>query len=67
MGGVTDQIVSLFKTKDYSQPKRVETVHEDGKKPSKYDNMKYALDNANEVVDELFESFFSRYRIGLEI
>ena len=26
MGGVKDHIISLFKNKDYSQPKRVKTV-----------------------------------------
>ena len=35
MGGVKDHIVSLFKNKDYSQPKRVKTVYRGGKKPSK--------------------------------
>ena len=34
MGGVKDQIMSLFKTKDYSRPKRVKNVYGGGKKPS---------------------------------
>ena len=33
MGGVKDQIMSLFKTKYYSMPKRVETVCGGGTKP----------------------------------
>ena len=34
---------------------------------SKIDNIKFVLyDNANEVVNELFESLLSRYQIGLE-
>ena len=32
MGGVKEQIISLFKTKDYSEPERVRTVYEGGKK-----------------------------------
>ena len=32
MGGVKGQIISLFKTKDYSEPERVRTVYEGGKK-----------------------------------
>ena len=32
---VKDQIMSLFKTKDYSQPKPVKIVYGDGKKQSK--------------------------------
>ena len=32
VGGVKDQIMSLFKTKDYSKPKRVKIVHGGGKK-----------------------------------
>ena len=35
MGGVNDQIMSLFKTQAYSKPKRVKTVNGSGKKPSK--------------------------------
>ena len=35
MGGVKDQIVSLFKPWDYSKPKRVKNVYKSGKKPSK--------------------------------
>ena len=34
MGGVKDQIINLFKTKDYRKPKRVKTVYGDGKKQS---------------------------------
>ena len=33
-GGVKGQIMSLFKTKDYSKPKRVKTVNAGGKKQS---------------------------------
>ena len=33
MGGVKNQIMNLFKTKDYSKPKRVKTVYRSGKKP----------------------------------
>ena len=38
MSGVKDQIMSLFKTKDYIEPKLVKTVHGGGKKPSKLKN-----------------------------
>ena len=34
VGGVKDQIMSLFKTKDYSKPERVKTVYGGGKKQS---------------------------------
>ena len=34
MGSVKNQIMSLFKTKDYSKPKLVKTVYRSGKKPS---------------------------------
>ena len=34
MARVKDQILSIFKTKDYSKPKRVKTVYGDGKKQS---------------------------------
>ena len=34
MGGVKDKIMSLFKTKDYSKPKRVKAVFGGGKKQS---------------------------------
>ena len=34
MGGVKDQIISLFKTKDYSKPESVKTVYVGGKKQS---------------------------------
>ena len=34
MDGVKGQIMSLFKTKDYSKPERVETVYRGGKKQS---------------------------------
>ena len=34
---------------------------------SKSDNIEFmSYDNVNEVVNELFESFLSRYRVGLE-
>ena len=35
MGGVKEQIMILFKSKDYSQPKHVKTVYRVGKKSSK--------------------------------
>ena len=35
MGGVKDKIMSLFKIKDYSKPKRVKTVYGGGKKQFK--------------------------------
>ena len=35
VGGVKDRIVSLFKTKDCSQPKRIKTVYGGRKKPGK--------------------------------
>ena len=31
--GIKDQVISFFKAKDYSQPKRIKTVQEDGKRP----------------------------------
>ena len=34
VGGVKDQIMSLFKTKDYSKPKRAKAVYGGGKKQS---------------------------------
>ena len=34
MGSVKNQIMSLFKTKDYSKPKLVKTVYRSGKKSS---------------------------------
>ena len=40
VGRVKDQIMSLFKTKDYSKPKRVKTVNGGGKKQSEEDIIK---------------------------
>ena len=34
VGGVKDEIMSLFKTKDYSKPESVKTVYGGGKKQS---------------------------------
>ena len=34
MGGVNDQIMNLFKSKDYSKRKRVKTVNGSGKEQS---------------------------------
>ena len=33
--GVKDQVVSFFKTQNYSKPKHVKTVSRNGKKPNK--------------------------------
>ena len=38
VGGVKDQIMSLFKIKDYSKPKLVITVYGGGKKQSEENN-----------------------------
>ena len=35
VGGVRDQITSLFKIEDYIKPKPVKTVYESGNKPNK--------------------------------
>ena len=40
MGGVKDQIMNLFKTKDYSKPERVKTVYGGGKKQSEEEIIK---------------------------
>ena len=40
MGGVKDQIMNLFKTKDYSKPELVKTVNGGGKKDSRKTSLK---------------------------
>ena len=45
MGGVKDQIMSLFKTKNCSQPKCVKIVCRGRKKPSKSKIQKQSEDN----------------------
>ena len=45
MGCVKDQIMSLFKTKVYSQPKHDKTVYRCGKEPSKLKIQKQSKDN----------------------
>ena len=57
MVGVKDQIMSIFKTKDYSQPKRVKTVYRGRKKPRKLKVQKQFEDN---VIKTHKESFYTK-------
>lgn len=45
MGCARDQIISIFKAKDYSQTKCLKTVHRRGKKPSKLKTQKQSEDD----------------------
>ena len=46
MKGVKDQLMSLFKTKNYSKPKHVKIVYGRGKKPNQLKMLKQsAIDN----------------------
>ena len=44
MGGFKDQIMSLFKTNDYSKSKRIKTVYGGGKKQSEENIIKSITD-----------------------
>ena len=44
MGGIKNQIMTLFKTKDYSQPKRVK-LSQGWKEPTQTQNVKQFEDN----------------------
>ena len=55
MGGVKDQIMNLFKTKDYNKPERVKTVCGGGKKQSEENIIKgirslFKLKKENEAI-----------------
>ena len=57
VGGVKDQIMSLFKTKDYSKPKCVKTVYGSGKKQSEENIIKsirnlFNLKKENERIND---------------
>ena len=57
MGGVKDQIMGLFKTKDYSKPERVKTVYEGEKKQSEENIIKsirnlFKLKKENEAIKD---------------
>ena len=57
MGGVKDQIMRLFKIKDYSKPERVKTLYEGGKKQSDENIIKsirnlFKLKKENEAIKD---------------
>ena len=47
--------MSLFKIKDYSQPKRVKILYEDGKEPSKLTIQKKSEDDKTKSVRNLLK------------
>ena len=55
MSDVKDQIMSLFKTKDYIEAKLVKTVYGGGKKPSKLKIQKQSEDNIIKNIRNLFK------------
>ena len=56
MGGAKDQIMSLFKTKDYYiQPKLVKTLYRGGKKSRKLKVQKRSEDNIIKNTSNLFK------------
>ena len=55
VGGVKNRIMILCKTKDYSQPKLVKTVYEDGKKPIKLKIQKQSENNIIKNIRNLFK------------
>ena len=55
MGNTTNQIISLFKIKDYSQPKRVKILYKDGKEPSKLTIQKKSEDDKTKSVRNLLK------------
>ena len=54
VGGTEDRIMSIFKTKDYSQPKLVKTVHGGRKKPRKLKIQELYEDNIIKSIRNLF-------------
>ena len=57
MGGVKDQIMRLFKIKDYIKPERVKTLYEGGKKQSDENIIKsirnlFKLKKENEAIKD---------------
>ena len=56
MGSFQDQIMRLFKTEDYSKPKRVKTTYESGKKPNKSKIQKLWEKNIIKNIRNLFKS-----------
>ena len=55
MGGVEDEIISCFKTKDYSKPKRVKTVYGGGKKHNKLKIQKQSDENIIKSIKNIFK------------
>ena len=55
MGGVEDQIMSLFKTKDYNKPERVKSKYGGGNKPSKLKIQKQSEENIIKSIRNLFK------------
>ena len=47
LGGVKDQVMNLFKTKDYSKPERIKNVYRGGKKQSE--------ENIIKIIGNLFK------------
>ena len=54
MDGVKFQIIILFKTKDYSKPKRLETVYGSGKKTSNLKIQKQSEEDIIKLIRDLF-------------
>ena len=54
MGDVKEQIMSCFKTKDYSQPKLVQTVYGGGKKPRKVKKNKRQSEDIIKKIRNIF-------------
>ena len=57
MGGVNDQIMNLFKSKDYSKRKRVKTVNEGGNEQSEENIIKsirnfFKIKKENEAIKD---------------
>ena len=55
MGGVKYQIMSLFKTTDYSEPKHVKTVYRSGNKSSKLKTQKTSENSIIKNITKLFK------------
>ena len=55
MGGVKDQIMGPFKSKDYSKPRPVKTVYGGGKKASKLKIQKQFEENIIKSTRNLFK------------
>ena len=54
MVGAKDQIMTIFKTKHYSQPKRDKTVYQGRKKPGKLNVQKQFEENIIKIHKESF-------------